>query len=220
MRKHRLYGVSLAMLAATGVAVSQVPTGGHDATAATNHPRHRRRHTRSHHAELTRAERSARHRHEAELWFRFIIGARRTETRRFLTALEWDAWMATAVRNESAGAQGQQSAGQFGPSGTGSQQSQASWQAPSAPPSAGTTSGGAGGAFAALRSCESGGNYSENTGNGFYGAYQFSQSTWQSLGYSGLPSDAPPSVQDAAAQYLESQAGWAPWPGCSSQLGL
>jgi len=74
--------------------------------------------------------------------------------------------------------------------------------------------------FARLRQCESGGNYSINTGNGFYGAYQFDKRTWQGLGYSGLPSEAPPAVQDEAAYRLYNSRGWSPWPACSKKLGL
>jgi hypothetical protein len=74
--------------------------------------------------------------------------------------------------------------------------------------------------FAALRDCESSGNYQDNTGNGYYGAYQFSLSTWLGLGESGLPSTAAPAVQDAAAYELYRQRGWAPWPACSAILGL
>ena len=74
--------------------------------------------------------------------------------------------------------------------------------------------------FARLRQCESGGDYGDNTGNGYYGAYQFSQSTWEGLGYSGLPSDASPAQQDQAAQQLQAARGWSPWPSCSAQLGL
>jgi hypothetical protein len=74
--------------------------------------------------------------------------------------------------------------------------------------------------FARLRACESGGNYATNTGNGFYGAYQFDLGTWQGLGYSGRPSDAAPGTQDAAARELQSQRGWSPWPACSRRLGL
>ncbi|HEY2562587.1 MAG TPA: transglycosylase family protein [Acidimicrobiales bacterium] len=77
-----------------------------------------------------------------------------------------------------------------------------------------------GGDFAALRQCESGGNYSDNTGNGYYGAYQFSESTWQGMGYSGLPSDASPAQQDQVAEQLQAEQGWSPWPSCSAQLGL
>ncbi|HMD44991.1 MAG TPA: transglycosylase family protein [Acidimicrobiales bacterium] len=88
----------------------------------------------------------------------------------------------------------------------------ASQAAPSAAP--------AGGVWAELRQCESGGNYADDTGNGYYGAYQFSAGTWASLGYGGLPSQAPPAVQDAAAQALEARSGWGQWPACSAALGL
>jgi hypothetical protein len=71
-----------------------------------------------------------------------------------------------------------------------------------------------------LRQCESGGSYSINTGNGYYGAYQFDLRTWQGLGYSGLPSNASSATQDAAAYQLQAQRGWSPWPSCSRQLGL
>ena len=71
-----------------------------------------------------------------------------------------------------------------------------------------------------LAQCESGGNWAINTGNGFYGAYQFDLGTWQSLGYSGYPNQAAPFVQDAAATTLHAERGWAPWPGCSAKLGL
>jgi hypothetical protein len=74
--------------------------------------------------------------------------------------------------------------------------------------------------FARLRQCESGSNYSINSGNGFYGAYQFDLQTWHGLGYSGLPSNASKSTQDAAAHVLQASRGWQPWPSCSRQLGL
>jgi hypothetical protein len=74
--------------------------------------------------------------------------------------------------------------------------------------------------WAELRACESGGNYAEDTGNGYYGAYQFALSTWEGLGFSGLPSDAPPGVQDEAAQELQAAYGWDQWPACAAELGL
>jgi hypothetical protein len=74
--------------------------------------------------------------------------------------------------------------------------------------------------FARLRQCESGGNYAINTGNGFYGAYQFDRGTWNGLGYSGRADQAAPATQDAAAAKLQSQRGWSPWPACSRKLGL
>jgi hypothetical protein len=76
------------------------------------------------------------------------------------------------------------------------------------------------GVWAALRSCESGGNYADDTGNGYYGAYQFSLSTWRGLGLSGLPSQASPAAQDQAAQQLQARSGWGQWPSCARQLGL
>ncbi|HEX6391991.1 MAG TPA: transglycosylase family protein [Acidimicrobiales bacterium] len=80
--------------------------------------------------------------------------------------------------------------------------------------------GGAGGVWLQLRQCESGDNYQANTGNGFYGAYQFSQSTWSNLGYPGRADLEPPGMQDQAAQKLQSESGWGQWPACSAALGL
>jgi len=77
-----------------------------------------------------------------------------------------------------------------------------------------------GGVWAELRQCESGGNYSDNTGNGYYGAYQFILSTWRGLGFPGLPSNATPAVQDQAAQKLQARSGWGQWPACSRRLRL
>ena len=74
--------------------------------------------------------------------------------------------------------------------------------------------------WAALRKCESNENYAINTGNGYYGAYQFAAGTWRKLGFSGLPHEAAPSVQDEAARKLQASAGWGQWPACSRKLGL
>jgi Transglycosylase-like domain len=74
--------------------------------------------------------------------------------------------------------------------------------------------------LAAIRQCESGGNYGADTGNGYFGAYQFNLGTWRSLGFGGLPSAAPPAVQDRAAQELAARRGWGQWPSCARRLGL
>ena len=74
--------------------------------------------------------------------------------------------------------------------------------------------------WARLRRCESGGRYNINTGNGFYGAYQFHPRTWRGLGYPGLPHQAPPEMQDEAARKLQARSGWGQWPACSRRLGL
>jgi hypothetical protein len=68
---------------------------------------------------------------------------------------------------------------------------------------------------------ESGGNYSINTGNGYYGAFQFSQSTWnfaaQDAGLSYLvnvlPSSATKAEQDTVAVALYALDGGRPWTG-------
>jgi hypothetical protein len=80
--------------------------------------------------------------------------------------------------------------------------------------------GGSGGVWLQLRECESGDNYQANTGNGFYGAYQFSEATWQNLGYHGRPDLEPPAMQDQAAVQLQAQAGWGQWPTCAAALGF
>jgi hypothetical protein len=77
----------------------------------------------------------------------------------------------------------------------------------------------AGDVWARLRACESGGRYTVNTGNGFYGAYQFHPRTWRTLGYAGLPHEAPPEVQDEAARRLQARSGWGQWPVCSRRIG-
>jgi hypothetical protein len=82
------------------------------------------------------------------------------------------------------------------------------------------TSSSVGGAWACIRSHESGGNYATNTGNGYYGAYQFSLLTWYSLGGHGLPSQASPAEQDIRAQMLQARNGWAPWPQTSRMCGV
>lgn len=75
-----------------------------------------------------------------------------------------------------------------------------------------------------LRMCETGGDYRKNTGNGYYGAYQFLPSTWNKYGTGyALASEAPPAVQDAIVlRNARASAGgfWSQHPGCSAKLGL
>ena len=115
-------------------------------------------------------------------------------------------------------------------------QSQSQGQAPapsasseSAGGSGGSASGGSAGGndgpvgddvWAKLAQCESGGNPATNTGNGFYGMYQFTLETWQSLGGTGYPHEADAATQTAMAKKLQAQAGWGQWPGCADKLGL
>jgi resuscitation-promoting factor RpfA len=86
--------------------------------------------------------------------------------------------------------------------------------------SAGTAEAASADDFKRLRVCESGNNYRANTGNGYYGAYQFELRTWRGLGYSGYPHNASASTQDAAARELQADRGWKPWPACARKLGL
>ncbi len=77
------------------------------------------------------------------------------------------------------------------------------------------SNGGGGGNLAAIRRCESGGNYGAVSSNGRYrGAYQFDRQTWQSVGGRGDPAAASPAEQDARAGQLRSQRRANPWPNC------
>lgn len=66
----------------------------------------------------------------------------------------------------------------------------------------------------AIAACESGGNPSANTGNGFYGKYQFTMATWQSVGGTGSPAAASEAEQNRRAAMLYAQSGSSPWPVC------
>jgi uncharacterized protein YabE (DUF348 family) len=80
-------------------------------------------------------------------------------------------------------------------------------------------SGGASGLnWAALAQCESGGNPRAVNAAGYYGLYQFSLSTWASVGGSGNPIDASPEEQTYRAQVLFSRSGAGPWPVCGPLL--
>lgn len=78
-----------------------------------------------------------------------------------------------------------------------------------------SSSGGGGGNLAAIRACESSGDYGAVSADGLYGgAYQFDRQTWQSVGGSGDPATASPAEQDARAGQLSSERGANPWPNC------
>jgi len=69
-----------------------------------------------------------------------------------------------------------------------------------------------------IAQCESGGNWAENTGNGYYGGLQFSLSTWHANGGSGLPSDASRSEQIAiATKVRDASGGYGAWPVCGAK---
>jgi len=71
-----------------------------------------------------------------------------------------------------------------------------------------------------LAQCESSGDWSTNTGNGFYGGLQFTLESWQTVGGTGYPNEASPAEQIAMAERLHAIQGWNAWPACSAKLGL
>jgi hypothetical protein len=74
-------------------------------------------------------------------------------------------------------------------------------------------------AWAAVRRCESGGNYRAVSRSGRYrGAYQFDQQTWESVGGRGDPAAALPIEQDARAKHLFVLRGARAWPVCGRAL--
>jgi len=73
------------------------------------------------------------------------------------------------------------------------------------------------GAWCSVAKCESG-DRNVNTGNGYYGYFQFSASTWRAMGGTGLPSDNSAETQLALAQKLEARSGPGQWPVCGKYL--
>ncbi|WP_137120702.1 transglycosylase family protein [Segeticoccus rhizosphaerae] len=81
----------------------------------------------------------------------------------------------------------------------------------------------ASGVWDRVAACESGGNWSINTGNGFYGGLQFTSSTWLGYGggaYASRADLASKSAQIAVAQKVLASQGPGAWPVCSVQAGL
>jgi Spy/CpxP family protein refolding chaperone len=69
----------------------------------------------------------------------------------------------------------------------------------------------------AVAQCESSGNWAADTGNGFFGGLQFTQSTWQAFGGSGSPQGASRDEQIAVANNVLAGQGIGAWPVCGSQ---
>lgn len=66
--------------------------------------------------------------------------------------------------------------------------------------------------------CESGGNWNTNTGNGFYGGLQFTQSTWNANGGAGSPQNASKAEQIRVAENVLDTQGAGAWPVCGQYL--
>jgi resuscitation-promoting factor RpfB len=74
----------------------------------------------------------------------------------------------------------------------------------------------------AIASCEAGGNWAINTGNGYYGGVQFDQGTWERNGglrYASRADLASREEQIAVAEVTRARQGWGAWPVCSGRAG-
>ncbi|MFD6073873.1 MULTISPECIES: transglycosylase family protein [Amycolatopsis] len=71
----------------------------------------------------------------------------------------------------------------------------------------------------AIAQCESSGNWSTNTGNGYYGGLQFSQSTWRAYGGTGSAHNASREQQIAVAERVLQGQGIGAWPHCGKKGG-
>ena len=69
-----------------------------------------------------------------------------------------------------------------------------------------------------IAQCESGGNWSINTGNGYYGGLQFSPGTWAAYGGHGSAATASRAEQIAVGRRVVAHQGWNAWPSCSAGL--
>ena len=74
--------------------------------------------------------------------------------------------------------------------------------------------------WSAIAQCESGGNWSTNTGNGFSGGLQFAPSTWQAYGgsqYASAAYLATPAQEVIVAGRVLAGQGIGAWPVCGSR---
>lgn len=88
---------------------------------------------------------------------------------------------------------------------------------------AGPASAASGDTWDRLAQCESTGDWSINSGNGYYGGVQFSSGTWKAFGggaYASRADLASREQQIATAEKVLAAQGWGAWPACSRKLGL
>ena len=71
----------------------------------------------------------------------------------------------------------------------------------------------------AIAQCESGGNWSTNTGNGHYGGLQFKPTTWAANGGGGSPATASREEQIRVAENVLRSQGIGAWPKCGANAG-
>ena len=78
------------------------------------------------------------------------------------------------------------------------------------------------GIWGCIAAHESGGNAGTNSGNGYYGMYQDTQSSWVSGGglrYAPRADLASAAAQTAVNQHIQAQQGWGAWPVSSGACG-
>ncbi|SNR56459.1 LysM domain-containing protein [Haloechinothrix alba] len=71
----------------------------------------------------------------------------------------------------------------------------------------------------AIAECESGGDWSINTGNGYYGGLQFNLNTWRAYGGSGMPHEQSRAEQIRVAENVLEGQGIGAWPVCGKKAG-
>jgi resuscitation-promoting factor RpfB len=87
--------------------------------------------------------------------------------------------------------------------------------APAPAPAPATNFSGGSSIWDKIASCESGGNWATNTGNGYYGGLQFTLGTWHAYGGSGRPDQQSREAQIAVAERVAAAAGgYGAWPVC------
>jgi LysM repeat protein len=86
-----------------------------------------------------------------------------------------------------------------------------------------TSTASASGVWGCIASHESGSNPATNTGNGYYGMYQDTQSSWVAgggLAYAPRADLASPAAQTTVNQRIQAQQGWGAWPASSAACGV
>ena len=89
--------------------------------------------------------------------------------------------------------------------------------------SASAPSVGDGSVWDTIAQCEATGNWAANTGNGFKGGLQFTDSTWAGFGgteYAPSADQASREQQIAVAEKVQAAQGWGAWPACTAKLGI
>ncbi len=74
-----------------------------------------------------------------------------------------------------------------------------------------------------IAECESGGDWSIDTGNGYYGGLQFAAGTWRGFGgeeFASMAHLASRTQQIEVAERVLDEQSWGAWPTCSRRLGL